>query len=180
MSALGLPGGSGGASDAVSSPQCGTGADETLPSGTRDRMAEELYAGVHRTGRADWIELLRCAPLASQHHLSDYSVVKYGAQGAPYIYMPMSLQQPELLMSIQAQQQRYETATWRVHIRAPHLEINEDAAATSTEQRPTVSMEPYATAPALSSGVPLSPLPPSAVRTSVSHPIQYVELLTLV
>lgn len=47
----------------------------------RDKLAHDVYQSVLRTGRGDWIELMNCAPLASQYHLSAYSTFKFGIGG---------------------------------------------------------------------------------------------------
>lgn len=48
----------------------------------RDRLAHDVYQSVLQTGRGDWIELMNCAPLASQYHLSTYSTLKFGYGGS--------------------------------------------------------------------------------------------------
>lgn len=47
----------------------------------RDRLAYDVYQSVLHTGRGEWIELMNCAPLASQYHLSTYSKLKFGLEG---------------------------------------------------------------------------------------------------
>ena len=41
----------------------------------RDKLAHDVYQSVLRTRRCDWIELMNCAPMASQYHLSALSVL---------------------------------------------------------------------------------------------------------
>lgn len=53
----------------------------------RDRLAMDTYHAVLRSGRGDWLELLNYAPLASQHHLSAYSLLKFGGMGT-FLYRP--------------------------------------------------------------------------------------------
>ena len=84
----------------------------------RDKLAHDVYQSVLRTRRCDWIELMNCAPMASQYHLSAYSVLKFGLSGAPYAYLPLSLQQPDLTESILSRQQKNEVHSWRL---MPHL-----------------------------------------------------------
>ncbi|KAI4526063.1 phosphatases II [Schizophyllum commune Loenen D] len=58
-----------------------------LPSFTRnERLASQL------------------ARLASQHHTSEYSRVKFGPQGCPFTYVPLSVQTPEFYGELQARQ----------------------------------------------------------------------------
>ncbi|TRM69678.1 protein-tyrosine phosphatase-like protein [Schizophyllum amplum] len=44
------------------------------------------------------------ARLASQHHLSDYSRLKFGVQGCPFNYVPLSVLQPDYYGELQARQ----------------------------------------------------------------------------
>lgn len=82
----------------------------------RDKLAHDVYQSVLRTRRCDWIELMNCAPMASQYHLSAYSVLKFGVTGAPYAYLPLTLQQPSLAESILERQHKNETQAWRVKL----------------------------------------------------------------
>ncbi|WFD31049.1 hypothetical protein MSPP1_002079 [Malassezia sp. CBS 17886] len=87
----------------------------------RDRLAHDVYQSVLSSGRGDWIDLLHCAPLASQYHLSTYSVLKFGTMGAPYAYLPFSLQQPDIAQGIVVRQREAETTAWR-WVRCAHDE----------------------------------------------------------
>ena len=74
----------------------------------RDKLAHDVYQSVLRTRRCDWIELMNCAPMASQYHLSAYSVLKFGVSGAPYAYLPLTLQQPRLAATGLERQRKHE------------------------------------------------------------------------
>ena len=82
----------------------------------RDKLAHDVYQSVLRTRRCDWIELMNCAPMASQYHLSAYSVLKFGVSGAPYAYLPLTLQQPRLAETVLERQRKNETHAWRVKL----------------------------------------------------------------
>ena len=59
---------------------------------------------------------MNCAPMASQYHLSAYSVLKFGVSGAPYAYLPLTLQQPRLAETVLERQRKNETHAWRVKL----------------------------------------------------------------
>lgn len=88
----------------------------------RDRMAIDAYYTILRSGRGEWIELMHYAPLASQHHMSTYSLLKFGVLGAPYAYVPLSLQQPLVLDAILGRQRDSERNDWCMRI-AKSIEV---------------------------------------------------------
>ncbi|KAF9245026.1 phosphatases II, partial [Melanogaster broomeanus] len=47
------------------------------------------------------------APLASQHHMSEYSRIKYGHEGSPVTYMPLSLHVPDVVRELRECQEKY-------------------------------------------------------------------------
>ncbi|KAG7090832.1 hypothetical protein E1B28_009914 [Marasmius oreades] len=54
--------------------------------------------------------------LASQHHFSEYSRSKFGSQGAPIRYIPLSIQAPEVFRELRSRQVRSSTTkTWWHH-----------------------------------------------------------------
>jgi protein-tyrosine phosphatase len=61
----------------------------------RDALAARVYGACRAAGYEEWLQLLDLAPLASQHHLSGYNCIKFGQEGSPYAYLPLTLQQPE-------------------------------------------------------------------------------------
>ncbi|EPT02684.1 phosphatases II [Fomitopsis schrenkii] len=64
-------------------------------------------------GSHDWptearfVEVAQLVRLASQHHASEYSRLKFGPQGCPVAYVPFSLQMPERVRQLQAHQAQY-------------------------------------------------------------------------
>ncbi|UZJ54299.1 hypothetical protein CBS101457_003619 [Exobasidium rhododendri] len=60
----------------------------------RDALTSRVYSMCKTGGYAKWLHLLELSPLASQHHLSSYNCMKFGPQGSPYAYLPLSMQQP--------------------------------------------------------------------------------------
>lgn len=82
----------------------------------RDRLAIDAYYAILRSGRGEWIELMHYAPLASQHHMSAYSQLKFGVLGAPYAYVPLSLQQPVIIEAMLGRQRNCERRDWCMRI----------------------------------------------------------------
>lgn len=83
---------------------------------SRDQLAYEVYQSILQTQRGDWIDLIHCAPMASQYHMSVYSTLKFGSNGAPYAYLPLSLQQPGVTESVLAKQRWLEMHAWRLQL----------------------------------------------------------------
>ena len=87
----------------------------------RDMIARNAVETARRSGNVDHVRLVELGRLASQHHMSPYSVLKYGTQGefrslrtrersgklnislyssgSPWPYVPLTLQQPQLAAS---------------------------------------------------------------------------------
>lgn len=80
----------------------------------RDALATRVYLACQASGYEEWVWLLELAPLASQHHLSGYNCIKFGQQGSPYAYLPLSLQQPAQAQELMEKQKRSEASalTW--------------------------------------------------------------------
>ncbi|WFC99084.1 hypothetical protein MYAM1_001821 [Malassezia yamatoensis] len=110
----------------------------------RDRLAQDVYQSVLQTGRGDWIDLMNCAPLASQYHLSTYCTFKFGfagtplvlTLGAPYAYLPLSLQQPLVTETTLARQRQAEKSSWTWYLHDPS-QLNLDDMDLSAEQSKT-------------------------------------------
>ena len=153
----------------------------------RDEFVHQVYQSVIQSRRGDWINLLHCAPFASQHHMSAYSLVKYGASGAPYIYLPLTLQQPEATETILKRQRAAETRAWvwQMNSRTPpppptgaHAPLLRTQQSAETTSNPATSEfdaveDAVADAAGTTSCTTSSEKPP-LVKTSETHPIKYV------
>ncbi|KAI0082002.1 phosphatases II [Panus rudis PR-1116 ss-1] len=88
----------------------------TLPASTASTAEKSAQAQVDEPKEYSPDELLaaQLAHLASLHHESYYSRLKYGARGAAGIYIPMSLHMPDRVKELQIQQARdaIEQAWW--------------------------------------------------------------------
>lgn len=60
----------------------------------RDDLTLRISDFCHEAGYREWSRLMEVAPLASQHHMSRYNQLKFGANGSPFTYVPMTLQSP--------------------------------------------------------------------------------------
>lgn len=85
----------------------------------RDALATRVYAACQAAGYDEWVRLLDLAPLASQHHLSGYNCIKFGQEGSPYAYLPLSLQQPVQVQEVLQKQKINEgkASEWLTHKR---------------------------------------------------------------
>ncbi|PWN35455.1 uncharacterized protein FA14DRAFT_160595 [Meira miltonrushii] len=85
----------------------------------RDALATRVYAACQAAGYDEWVRLLDLAPLASQHHLSGYNCIKFGQDGSPYAYLPLSLQQPVQVQEVLQKQKINEgkASEWLTHKR---------------------------------------------------------------
>lgn len=85
----------------------------------RDALATRVYAACQAAGYDEWVRLLDLAPLASQHHLSGYNCIKFGQDGSPYAYLPLSLQQPAQVQEVLQKQKINEgkASEWLTHKR---------------------------------------------------------------
>ncbi|PWN93055.1 hypothetical protein FA10DRAFT_263762 [Acaromyces ingoldii] len=60
----------------------------------RDGLTLRISDFCHEAGYREWSRLMEVAPLASQHHMSRYNQLKFGCNGSPFTYVPMTLQSP--------------------------------------------------------------------------------------
>ncbi|KAF8230137.1 phosphatases II [Tricholoma matsutake] len=116
--------------------------------------------------------------LASQHHTSDYNRIKFGAQGCPVKYLPISLHLPHLFKELQDRKLRSShTKTWwhcnRIH--SPVLVLGPSGA----QLHQTTFLQEQIQAAIL------SPIPDTPdhenhfLKTSSSHPINVSFLFPL-
>ncbi|KAK1224221.1 hypothetical protein PQX77_012878 [Marasmius sp. AFHP31] len=131
--------------------------------------------------------------LASQHHHSEYSCSKFGPQGSPIGYIPLSIYAPQIFQDLRLRQvQSSTTKVWWHHkqpILPPPVQLGPTGATTNGEtQSNELTRELFAAMDEeITSPPPQTVLTPTshAVKTSSSHPIKvsYViptELLALV
>lgn len=146
--------------------------------------------------------LAQLVRLASQHHASEYSCLKFGPQGSarrrgydiadgrlvvgcPVAYVPFSLQMPERVRQLQAHQARYATtqAWWLCDRRQPpSMAETDDTIELENKPRliqssPVSDMQEELRAAMSSTFIPpghCSPNAPSgaSVKTSNTHPIK--------
>ncbi|WFD43174.1 hypothetical protein MPSI1_001828 [Malassezia psittaci] len=176
----------------------------------RDRLAQDVYQSVLQTGRGDWIDLMNCAPLASQYHLSTYSTFKFGfagtplvlTLGAPYAYLPLSLQQPLVTETILARQRQAEGSFWTWYLHDPSqlnlddIDLSADQSKTAFCSRETDCSAEQASSPAhdtpslyhksmrdaiqlarMQNNTSMQEPTPCTIKTSNSHPIQVSPIL---
>ncbi|KAH9830745.1 phosphatases II [Rhodofomes roseus] len=150
-------------------------------------------AGSHEwSSEAKVVEFAQLIRLASQHHASEYSRLKFGPKGCPVVYVPFSFQMPERVRQLQAHQARYATrqAWWLCERRAATSTAIIVVAAESQDQPPLgcptsipdIQQEIHA---AISSTL----VPPSgfistfqdqpSIKTSGSHPINVSPIIPL-
>ncbi|KAL4074287.1 phosphatases II, partial [Scleroderma citrinum] len=126
------------------------------------------------------------SPLASQHHLSEYSRIKYGYLGSPVQYAPLSIQVPHVVHELRERQVKYaDQVLWWPCPSKPHdppiIPASEQRAALSSQDSSTLhSQIQQELLDALSQSIPKplatssrsidAPLPPT-VKTSETHPI---------
>jgi hypothetical protein len=119
----------------------------------------------------------RLERLASQHHISEYSCLKYGPAGYPGRYVPLSVQSPETFKELRARQAEWSNAkAWWYSENsktvspvvlgpsgadAPSDGLAQQLSAAMDEQLPT-------------EGNPVRSLSMAAhpIKTSLSHPIK--------
>lgn len=133
------------------------------------------------------------APLASQHHLSDYSRVKHGPNGSSYEYIPLCLHMPSHYEQLEDKKMRLsDLEPWwpckssrRLH--QPHsgrsfivlgpssiqpnsrLDLQDEIAAAMETTFPPLESQTNSSIPPMRDQEP--PPPPSQIKTSVTHPI---------
>ncbi|GAC97753.1 hypothetical protein PHSY_005340 [Pseudozyma hubeiensis SY62] len=74
----------------------------------RDKLVASAQQSAIRSGNLHWVALMDLAHLASQHHLSPYSAMKFGPRGSPFAYIPITLQQPEVVKNTMNRQREEE------------------------------------------------------------------------
>lgn len=158
----------------------GKGPDIEASMKSRDHLAHEVYQSILRTQRGDWIDLMHCAPIASQYHMSNYSVLKFGSNGAPYAYLPLSLQQPSRTELVLAKQRQLELDAWRLQLHVSGASERPDAI---SAMKMTVEMsdslqerieEDLQCAKEDVATVVDLPAPAPVIKTSDTHPIKCV------
>lgn len=112
----------------------------------RDALATRVYAACQAAGYDEWVRLLDLAPLASQHHLSGYNCIKFGQEGSPYAYLPLSLQQPVQVQEVLQKQKINEgkASEWLTHKRRKRGKdaLGERSASQSNSNSSTSSSDP--------------------------------------
>lgn len=161
-------GGAGGPERAAAAAAVAASASAPVCAVARDKLAHDVYQTVLRTGRCDWIELMHCAPLASQYHESAYSMLKYGLSGAPYAYLPLTLQQPSVTDSILHRQRQNEENAWRFKL---HLHAGVPLADTTTAIHMVERMSEGVDGRAEALVDKQHGDPEGFIKTSSSHPI---------
>ena len=107
---------------------------------------------------------LQLAQLASQHHASEYSQLKFGHRGCTTRYVPLSLQSPEVYEELRLRQLSSS------HVQAWWL----------TEDTPDAPSLAHALSAAIGEPLPLQPSQSThAVKTSSTHPIKCVHRVHL-
>ncbi|TKY88130.1 hypothetical protein EX895_002840 [Sporisorium graminicola] len=74
----------------------------------RDKLVASAQESAIRSGNFYWVALMDLAHLASQHHLSPYSALKFGPRGSPFAYIPITLQQPQVVEKTMLRQRQEE------------------------------------------------------------------------
>lgn len=74
----------------------------------RDKLVISAQQSAIRSGNLHWVALMDLAHLASQHHMSPYSMMKFGPRGSPFAYIPITLQQPEIVENTMLRQREEE------------------------------------------------------------------------
>ena len=119
------------------------------------------------------------ANLASQHHTSEYNRLKFGPQGCPMVYVPLSIQMPAYVQDLKTRQAMSveQKAWWPCHTSAEeHLPIVFGPCGTPKDCPVDLQQEISAAIAAPLTNVSDVPLPqPSVcatVKTSGTHPIK--------
>ncbi|KAH7908611.1 phosphatases II [Hygrophoropsis aurantiaca] len=139
---------------------------------------------LHRPSISVDVWVTQLAPLASQHHLSDYNRMKYGHSGCPVAYAPLSVHVPDMVRDLRDRQAKYteQPAWWPSSMSKdtintiPILPASEQRVALGTEQtelvHPSLQQElSAAISEPLSSHPPAPADPALQVKTSETHPI---------
>lgn len=89
----------------------------------RDKLVSSAQQSAIRSGNLHWVALMDLAHLASQHHMSPYSNMKFGPRGSPFAYIPITLQQPEIVENtmIRQREEELEAKAWLIAKRQARL-----------------------------------------------------------
>ncbi|KDN52537.1 hypothetical protein K437DRAFT_272402 [Tilletiaria anomala UBC 951] len=89
----------------------------------RDAIEREAHEVARRASHPgeDLVRLTELGRLASQHHLSPYSILKYGINGSPWPYIPLTLQQPAVAATTLQNQQINERRAGERQLRKPKV-----------------------------------------------------------
>lgn len=89
----------------------------------RDKLVASAQQSAIRSGNFHWVALMDLAHLASQHHMSPYSIMKFGPRGSPFAYIPITLQQPEVVDNTMFRQreEELEAKAWLIAKRQSKL-----------------------------------------------------------
>ncbi|KAN0062974.1 hypothetical protein ACQY0O_004797 [Thecaphora frezii] len=74
----------------------------------RDALVADAFRAARQSGHLEWIILMELSRFASQHHLSPYSIMKFGPRGSPFAYVPITLQRPDVVHQTMHQQRESE------------------------------------------------------------------------
>jgi hypothetical protein len=142
-----------------------------------------------RVTDANLSTICQFAYLASQHHSSDYSHAKYGPNGSPVPYIPLSIQNPTQFRDLQARQQNcIDTKVWWYHpspgLPPPRSKTPVpvvlgpcgNAGSTTAElvKELSTAMDEELSLTAVSNEIENMETDLFVVKTSSSHPIKYV------
>ncbi|KAK7692821.1 hypothetical protein QCA50_004456 [Cerrena zonata] len=149
------------------------------------------------SNKVQWEELLaaQLSPLASLHHRSYYSRLRFGPEGCSMTYVPLSIHMPERVKELQAIQteQATQQAWWRSKCSSISLDGSRSRPS-SSRSNPLLShtsshdnlqeelldamQSPLALDPTAPSTIPPhTPVPAHAWKTSDSHPINISMLI---
>ncbi|SNX86706.1 uncharacterized protein MEPE_05415 [Melanopsichium pennsylvanicum] len=89
----------------------------------RDNLVASAQQSAVRSGNMHWVALMDLAHLASQHHMSPYSVMKFGPRGSPFAYIPITLQQPDVVETtmLRQREEELEAKAWLIAKRQSKL-----------------------------------------------------------
>ncbi|SPO30152.1 uncharacterized protein UTRI_05991 [Ustilago trichophora] len=131
----------------------------------RDKLVASAQQSAIRSGNFHWVALMDLAHLASQHHMSPYSIMKFGPRGSPFAYIPITLQQPEVVDNTMFRQreEELEAKAWLIAKRQSKLGHTSNGAVPmdSDDDLPVLSLpsdifKPANGKPAAANGAPSS------------------------
>ncbi|SPO31209.1 uncharacterized protein UTRI_05991_B [Ustilago trichophora] len=112
----------------------------------RDKLVASAQQSAIRSGNFHWVALMDLAHLASQHHMSPYSIMKFGPRGSPFAYIPITLQQPEVVENtmLRQREEELEAKAWLIAKRQAKLGHASNAAVPmdSDDDLPVLSLPP--------------------------------------